>query len=121
MTPLIAVVGVRCLRDPQSLCAEDEYVHANACYKLLSAQLETREAARSMCEADGANLLHITSQVLHLNLASILQELALPLLFLLSKMIDVCFFYSRASRSSLIYKGPCRDLYHVDFFGLSIR
>ena len=81
MTPLIAVVGVRCQRDPQSLCAEDEYVHANACYKLLSAQLETREAARSMCEADGANLLHITSQVLHLNLASILQELALPLLF----------------------------------------
>lgn len=57
------VVGVRCHRDPQSLCAPDEYAHGNACYKLVSEELATRERARSLCEGEGGHLLHIYSQV----------------------------------------------------------
>ena len=64
------VVGVRCHRDPQSLCAPDEYAHGNACYKLISSEMSTRERARTLCEQSGANLLYIQSQV-HMDLVSI--------------------------------------------------
>ncbi|XP_032783777.2 uncharacterized protein LOC116921556 isoform X1 [Daphnia magna] len=57
------VVGVRCHRDPQSLCAKDEHSHGNACYKLISDEMSTRERARSLCEQTGGSLLYIHSQV----------------------------------------------------------
>ena len=62
------VVGVRCNRDPQTLCAPDEYAHGNACYKLISQELSTRERARSLCEEQGGSLLHIFSQVINIYL-----------------------------------------------------
>ena len=57
------VVGVRCNRDPQSLCAPDEYAHGSACFKLISQELATRDRARSLCEEQGGSLLQIYSQV----------------------------------------------------------
>ena len=57
------VVGVRCYRDTQALCAKDEHVHGNFCYKLISDEMSTRERARSLCEKSGGNLLYIHSQV----------------------------------------------------------
>lgn len=61
------VVGVRCHRDPQSLCAKDEHSHGNACYKLISDEMSTRERARSLCEQTGGSLLYIHSQVLKID------------------------------------------------------
>ena len=58
------VVGVRCHRDTQSLCAANEYTHGHACYKLVSQEPGTREQARALCEKDGGNLLHIYTQVI---------------------------------------------------------
>ena len=57
------VVGVRCHRDTQSLCAVDEHIHGNACYKLASSRMETRERAKMLCEDSGGQLLHIYTQV----------------------------------------------------------
>ena len=57
------VVGVRCNRDPQTLCAPDEYAHGNACFKLISREFSTRERARSLGEEQGGSLLHIFLQV----------------------------------------------------------
>ena len=57
------VVGVRCLRDPQSLCGPGEYSHGDSCYKLISDEASTRERARSLCEDQGGHLVHIHSQV----------------------------------------------------------
>jgi hypothetical protein len=57
------VVGVRCHRDTQALCAKDEHAHGNFCYKLISDEMSTRERARSLCEKSGGNLLYIHSQV----------------------------------------------------------
>ena len=57
------VVGVRCHRDTQSLCAKDEHLYANACYKLMSQEPLNRDRARQMCENDGGQLIHIYSQV----------------------------------------------------------
>lgn len=58
------VVGVRCHRDTQSLCAKEEYAHGNACYKLISDEMGTRERARSLCDQTGGSLLYIHSQVI---------------------------------------------------------
>ena len=57
------VVGVRCHRDPQSLCDPGEYAHGSACYNLISSKVTTHERAKSLCEEAGSKLISIQSQV----------------------------------------------------------
>jgi hypothetical protein len=55
------VVGVRCHHDPHSLCAADEYLNGNSCYKIFKDFL-THDLASSVCDHAGGDLLHILSQ-----------------------------------------------------------
>lgn len=57
-------IGVRCHQNPYLQCALDEYLNGNACYKIISDNLDsTHQEAKSICEDEGGDLLHITSQI----------------------------------------------------------
>ena len=74
------VVGVRCLLGPRnqhSLCTEDEYLFGNSCFKIFPQNLNmTHKQASSVCESEGYDLLHISSQVENDFVSELLLKLA---------------------------------------------
>ena len=57
------VVSVQCRQDPYLQCAPGEYLNNNTCYKILNEEVTTNKQAQMLCQHEGGQLLHITSQV----------------------------------------------------------
>ncbi|KAK2725709.1 hypothetical protein QYM36_000264 [Artemia franciscana] len=56
------IVGVRCNRDPVSICPSGEHVWGSHCYRVVTGIKANRNLARSFCERGKSDLVYIVNQ-----------------------------------------------------------